>query len=78
MGVILDREQAARFTQMRDDVRVRVEDELAGEMRHVVGEFSVVRYGAVDFEAVFEAGLVVLAPVAGRGVDDARSLLEVT
>ena len=76
MGVILHREQTTRIAQMRGDVRVRVEDELAGEMLHLGGELTVIPHGAIDFEAVFEAGLIVLAPVAGRGVHDARSLLE--
>ena len=76
VGVLAGREQVPALAHELDDLRVRVEDLLPGEVLDLGQEAAALVDGAVDLEAVAEAREVVVPAVAGRGVDDARAGVE--
>ncbi len=64
-------QQGAVFLEFGADVGVGIEDELAVEELDLVGETALVVHRGIDIQAVVQADLVVLAAVAGRGVNAA-------
>ena len=73
--LLLGEQRAARLHQ-RDDRRIRLEHVLTLVFRQPFDEAAFVIDGRVDFEPVFLAGAEVFGAVAGRGVDNAASLLK--
>ena len=70
-------EEVPRLAEHRDDLRVRREDLLAHQRRRgLVGEPARGVDRAEGRQAVGLAGLVVLGPVAGGGVDQAGAVLD--
>src|SRR5204862_6057765 len=67
-------ERPARFEQLYDGL-VRLEDLLALVFRQAFGKRTAFVNRTVDFEAIFDAGLVVFSTVARRGMHTAGAVL---
>ena len=74
--VLAGLQEGARLAQELHDRGVRVEDLLPGEALDLGQEAPRLVHGAVDVEAVADAGEVVVPAVAGGGVDDAGAGVE--
>src|SRR5262245_15399037 len=68
--------EPAALPQRFFDSRVRVEHPLTAEKLDVVVEMPAWPDGSVDLEAVTQAGVEVVSPVARRRVDGARARVE--
>jgi len=69
-------QQRAHFLELVIDGAVGIEDEQAGEIRHVFREAPVFIDGGVIVQAVFHADFIVLLAVAGGDVDAAGAGVE--
>ena len=68
--------QGSRFFELRNDIRVGIEDKLSGEELDGFEEFSPVVHRVVDIEAELEPQFVVLLAVTGSRMDTAGARLQ--